>query len=46
MKREYLIDLIRRVINCEGEENQIDKWIDELKFETSNPEISDLILEQ
>jgi len=43
MKNDYLIELIQKIINCEGEENQIDKWIEELEIETRNPEVSDLI---
>jgi hypothetical protein len=38
-----LIELVRKVMECEGSEEQIDEWIGVLKNNVPHPSISDLI---
>jgi hypothetical protein len=42
-ERDELIDLVKRIINCEGTEQQIDAWLDEFQSRVSHPTATDLI---
>ena len=43
LTKEQAIDLLEKIINCEGSEAEIDKWIDILSNGVLHPNISDLI---
>jgi len=43
LNREDLIELVRRIMNVEGTEDEIDDMIDTLKSCVPHPEVSDLI---
>ena len=41
--REELIALVRRIMNVEGSEEEIDGWMEELRASVPHPRVSDLI---
>ncbi len=41
--KDELIELVRRIQDCEGSEEEIDKMMEELETNVPHPEISDLI---
>jgi Colicin immunity protein / pyocin immunity protein len=43
MSREELIELVRKIMDAEGSEEEIDVWLDELERNVPHPEVSDLI---
>jgi hypothetical protein len=43
LNKEQAIELVEKIINCEGSEAEIDQWIDTLSKNVSHPHISDLI---
>ena len=43
LTREELIDLVNKIIECEGSEEEIDEMIEIVKRNVPHPEISDLI---
>jgi Colicin immunity protein / pyocin immunity protein len=38
-----LVELVTKIMECEGSEQEIDKWINTLKCNVTHPEISNLI---
>lgn len=38
-----LIELVRKIIECEGTEEEIDNWLQEVKSSVNHPAVSDLI---
>ncbi|MFE5321528.1 bacteriocin immunity protein [Paenibacillus sp. NPDC056579] len=43
LSKEELIELVRKIMNVEGSEEEIDNMIDLLKYSVPHPEVSDLI---
>lgn len=43
LTREELIDLVNKIIECEGSEEEIDEMIEVVKRNVPYPDISDLI---
>ena len=43
LTREELINLVNRIVDCEGSEEEIDEMIEVVKRNVPHPEISDLI---
>ncbi|MEG0296702.1 MAG: bacteriocin immunity protein [Clostridium sp.] len=43
LTREELINLVNRIVECEGAEEEIDEMIEVVKRNVPHPEISDLI---
>ena len=43
MNRESLIELVEKIIQCEGSEAEIDGWIELLERNVPHPGVSDLI---
>ena len=43
LTREELIDLVNKIIECEGSEDEIDEMIEVVKRNVPYPDISDLI---
>ncbi len=43
MKREELIEIVRKIKNCEGNEKEIDAMISLLEKNVVYPDVSDLI---
>lgn len=43
LNKEELIELVKKIINSEGSEEEINNWIDILEQNVPDPEISDLI---
>jgi Colicin immunity protein / pyocin immunity protein len=43
LTREELIEIVRKIMNCEGTEKEIDEYIDILEENVPHPEVSDLI---
>ena len=43
LTREELINLVNRIVECEGSEEEIDEMIEIVKRNVPHPEISDLI---
>lgn len=43
LTREELIELVRKIINCEGTEAQVDEMIAVLQQNVSDPEVTDYI---
>ncbi|GAA0123011.1 MAG: bacteriocin immunity protein [Clostridium argentinense] len=43
LTREELINLVNRIVECEGSEEEIDEMIEVVKRNVPHPEISDLI---
>lgn len=43
LKKEELIELVRKIMCAEGTEEEIDKWMDVLEANVPHPEVSDLI---
>ena len=43
LTREELINLVNRIVKCEGSEEEIDEMIEVVKRNVPHPEISDLI---
>ncbi len=43
MSRKELIELVSKIMNCEGSESEIDKMIEVLKENVMNPEVINLI---
>jgi len=43
LSKEDLIELVRKIMNVEGTEEEIDDMIDILKSSVPHPEVSDLI---
>lgn len=43
LTREKLINLVNRIVECEGSEEEIDEMIEVVKRNVPHPEISDLI---
>jgi Colicin immunity protein / pyocin immunity protein len=43
LTKEQAFELLEKIINCEGSEAEIDKWIDLLSNGVPHPNISDLI---
>jgi Colicin immunity protein / pyocin immunity protein len=43
LNKEQAIELVEKIINCEGTEAEIDEWIDTLSKNVPHPHISDLI---
>ena len=43
LSRQELIELVRKIINVEGTEEEIDEWEQELKANVPHPEVSGLI---
>ena len=42
-KSKYdLIELVRKIIECEGTEEEIDNWLQEVKSSVNHPAVSDL----
>ena len=37
------IELVRKIIECEGTEEEIDNWLQEVKSSVNHPAVSDLI---
>jgi hypothetical protein len=42
-EREELIALVRRIVGCEGTEEAIEAWLDELQSRVPHPAVTDLI---
>lgn len=38
-----MIELVRKIIECEGTEEEIDSWLQEIKSSVKHPAVSDLI---
>ena len=43
LTREELINLVNKIVECEGAEEEIDEMIEIVKWNVPHPEISDLI---
>ena len=43
MSRKELIELVSKIMNCEGSESEIDKMIEVLKENVMNPEVINFI---
>jgi hypothetical protein len=43
LTKEHAVELLEKIINCEGSEAEIDEWIDLLSNSVPHPNISDLI---
>lgn len=43
LTKEELVQLVRKIANCEGTEEEIEEWMDILEENVPHPEISDLI---
>lgn len=43
MEREYLVELVRKIIEVQGTEQEIDEWLRELEARVPHPHVSDLI---
>ena len=43
LNRQQLIDLVTKIINVEGSEEEIDVWITTLEKNVPHPNVSDLI---
>lgn len=43
MRKEELVELVRKIQNCEGNEEEVDRMIEILEANVRYPEISDLI---
>jgi hypothetical protein len=43
LTKEQALELLEKIINCEGSEAEIDEWIDVLSNGVPHPNISDLI---
>jgi hypothetical protein len=43
LSREELIEIVRKVMDCEGTEEEIDGYIDILEENVPHPEVTDLI---
>lgn len=43
MKKEELIKLVEKIINCDGSEEEIDNMILKLEKNVNHPEVTDLI---
>jgi Colicin immunity protein / pyocin immunity protein len=43
LTKEQALELLEKIINCEGSEAEIDEWIDVLSNGVPHPHISDLI---
>jgi len=43
LSKEELIELVRKIMNLEGNEEEIDNMIELLKHSVPHPEVSDLI---
>ncbi|WP_061995272.1 bacteriocin immunity protein [Clostridium sp. ATCC 25772] len=43
LAREELINLVSKIVKCEGAEEEIDKMIEVVKRNVPHPEVSDLI---
>lgn len=43
MRKEELVELVRKIQNCEGSEEEVDRMIEILEANVHYPEISDLI---
>lgn len=41
--KEELIDFVRKIMECEGSEEEIDNWLLEVKDNVTHPAVSDLI---
>ena len=41
--KDDLIELVRKIIECEGTEEEIDNWLQEVKSSVNHPAVSDLI---
>ncbi len=41
--REELIELVRKISDCAGTEEEIDAWLDELQQRVPHPAVTDLI---
>ena len=41
--KEELIELVRKIMECEGTEEEIDNWLSEVKGNVNHPAVSDLI---
>ena len=41
--RDELIDLVNRIIDCQGTEQQINDWMDEFQSRVPHPAATDLI---
>lgn len=43
MRKEELVELVKKIQNCEGSEEKVDRMIEILEANVHYPEISDLI---
>lgn len=43
MRKEELVELVRKIQNCEGNEEEVERMIEILEANVCYPEISDLI---
>jgi hypothetical protein len=43
LTRTELVELVTKVMECEGSEQELDKWINALRSDVNHPEISNLI---
>jgi hypothetical protein len=43
LSRDQLVELVRRIMNAEGTEDEIDAWQDLLERNVLDPNVSDLI---
>lgn len=43
MRKEELVELVRKIQNCEGSEEEVNTMIEMLESNVNYPEISDLI---
>jgi len=45
LSRHDLIDLVRKILECEGTEEQVDEWQDLLEENVPHPDVSALMFE-
>jgi len=43
LHKQALIELVRKIINVEGSEEEVDQWLELLERNVPHPEVSDLI---
>jgi hypothetical protein len=43
LSRKELINLVQKIMNCEGTEQEIDKWLEIAQDSVPHPNLSDLI---
>lgn len=43
LSRQDLVELVTKIINCEGSEEQVDKWLELAEENVPHPRLSDLI---